>query len=87
MTSWLKSPAASRKEMACAALLTAVVILICSPVLAVETPKEFASPISDKAEPMMAGKFAPTWESLQQYECPTWFRNAKFGLWALGPAM
>ncbi len=33
-------------------------------------------------EPMAAGKFAPTWESLQQYEAPEWFRDAKFGIWA-----
>ena len=24
----------------------------------------------------------PTWDSLAQYECPEWFRDAKFGLWA-----
>ena len=28
------------------------------------------------------GKFTNTWESLQQFECPEWFRNAKFGVWA-----
>jgi alpha-L-fucosidase len=28
------------------------------------------------------GKFQPTWESLKQYECPEWFRDAKFGIWA-----
>ncbi|MES1167670.1 MAG: alpha-L-fucosidase, partial [Oleiharenicola lentus] len=33
-------------------------------------------------EPMAAGKFAPTWESLEQYETPEWFRDAKFGIWA-----
>ena len=33
-------------------------------------------------EPMQTGKFAPTWESLQQYEVPAWFRDAKFGIWA-----
>jgi alpha-L-fucosidase len=26
--------------------------------------------------------FRPTWESLQQYKVPEWFRNAKFGIWA-----
>lgn len=37
----------------------------------------------DKTEEKMAqGKFQPTWESLQQYEVPEWFRNAKFGIWA-----
>lgn len=25
-------------------------------------------------------KFEPTWESLQQYECPEWFRDAKLGI-------
>lgn len=26
--------------------------------------------------------FQPTWESLQQYHCPQWFQDAKFGIWA-----
>ena len=26
--------------------------------------------------------FEPTWESLQQYECPEWFLDAKFGIYA-----
>ena len=33
-------------------------------------------------EPTAKGKFEPTWESLQQYETPEWFRDAKFGIWA-----
>jgi alpha-L-fucosidase len=33
-------------------------------------------------ERMMEGKFKPTWPSLQQYEVPEWFRDAKFGMWA-----
>ena len=28
------------------------------------------------------GPYKPTWESLKQYECPDWFRDAKFGIWA-----
>ena len=32
--------------------------------------------------PIAAGPFRPTWESLQQYKCPEWFRDAKFGIWA-----
>ncbi|MBM4045715.1 MAG: hypothetical protein FJ279_11415 [Planctomycetes bacterium] len=31
---------------------------------------------------MSAVKFEPTWESLKQYRCPDWFRDAKFGIWA-----
>jgi alpha-L-fucosidase len=26
--------------------------------------------------------FQPDWESLSQYQCPDWFRDAKFGIWA-----
>jgi alpha-L-fucosidase len=29
-----------------------------------------------------SGPYKPTMESLKQYECPTWFRDAKFGIWA-----
>jgi len=32
--------------------------------------------------PIAPGPFKPTMESLKQYECPTWFRDAKFGIWA-----
>src|SRR5947207_3027708 len=32
--------------------------------------------------PIDAGPFAPTWESLAQYQFPDWFRDAKFGIWA-----
>ena len=29
------------------------------------------------------GPFQPTWESLEKgYQCPEWFRDAKFGIWA-----
>jgi alpha-L-fucosidase len=33
-------------------------------------------------EPIASGIFEPTWQSLQQYKVPDWFRNAKFGIWA-----
>jgi alpha-L-fucosidase len=37
-------------------------------------------------EPVTPGKFQPTWDSLHKYQCPDWFRNAKFGIWAcFGP--
>lgn len=29
-----------------------------------------------------AKPFEPTWESLQRYECPEWFQDAKFGIYA-----
>ncbi len=34
------------------------------------------------AESRTVTAFQPTWESLQQYQCPDWFRDAKFGIWA-----
>lgn len=27
-------------------------------------------------------KFTSDWKSLEQYQCPDWFRDAKFGIWA-----
>ncbi len=32
--------------------------------------------------PVAPGPFQPTMESLLQYKCPDWFRDAKFGIWA-----
>lgn len=32
--------------------------------------------------PFAEGPFQPTMESLKQYKCPEWFRDAKFGIWA-----
>ena len=28
------------------------------------------------------GDYEPTWESTSQWECPEWFKDAKFGIWA-----
>lgn len=38
--------------------------------------------VNTSAEPIAKGKFEPTWQSLQQYQTPEWFRDAKFGIWA-----
>jgi alpha-L-fucosidase len=38
--------------------------------------------VNTSSEPVTAGKFQPTWDSLKQYQCPQWFRDAKFGIWA-----
>jgi alpha-L-fucosidase len=32
--------------------------------------------------PISSGPFQPTVESLKTYQAPTWFRDAKFGIWA-----
>ncbi len=34
------------------------------------------------ATPIAPGRFKPTAESLAKYQCPEWFRDAKFGIWA-----
>lgn len=44
--------------------------------------QDYKVKITGEAEPMMTGKFEPTWESLKQYEVPEWFKNVKFGIWA-----
>ncbi|PXA96184.1 alpha-L-fucosidase [Nostoc sp. 3335mG] len=36
-----------------------------------------------RSEPIAAGPFEPSWDSLKsQYRPPDWFRDAKFGIWA-----
>ncbi len=35
-------------------------------------------------QPEISGPFKPTWESLMKYQVPDWFRDAKFGMWAIG---
>lgn len=44
--------------------------------------EDYKVKVSESHEPMMTGKYEPTWESLSQYEVPEWFRDAKFGMWA-----
>jgi alpha-L-fucosidase len=44
--------------------------------------QSFSHPPFGYAEPIIKGPFAPTWQSLQQFQVPDWFRNAKFGMWA-----
>ncbi|MFI0431465.1 alpha-L-fucosidase [Mariniflexile sp. HMF6888] len=48
-------------------------------VMAQENPQVI---VNTDQEPVALGKFSPTWESLQQYEVPEWYSNAKFGIWA-----
>ena len=37
-------------------------------------------PATDVA--VQQGAYEATWESLSQWECPEWFKDAKFGIWA-----
>lgn len=47
-----------------------------------DSPKADFVVVDTSKEPVAAGPFEPSWESLKQYECPEWFRDAKFGIWA-----
>jgi len=38
--------------------------------------------VQGAALPMADGPFKPDMDSLRQYTCPDWFRDAKFGIWA-----
>lgn len=55
------------------------VLLFCSAFLSAQT---YQVQVSEENEPMMRGRFQPTWESLKSYQVPEWFRNVKFGIWA-----
>ena len=59
-------------------------ILLASLALSIGTlsAQNYQISVSEKNEPMMKGKFQPTWSSLENYQVPEWFRNAKFGIWA-----
>ena len=46
------------------------------------SPFSLSANIDYSQEPMIRGKFEPSWESLSQYEVPEWFKDAKFGIWA-----
>jgi alpha-L-fucosidase len=59
--------------------IIAISILCCHTLMAQE---KFPSPVRPGNEPVAKGKFEATWQSLQQYQAPEWFRNAKFGIWA-----
>ena len=73
----LISPAPFRQ----AGLVGVAVLTLTATVVAEETNPAPVM-VNTVAEPMQAGKFQPTWESLKQYQCPEWFRDAKFGIWA-----
>ncbi|MES2240751.1 MAG: alpha-L-fucosidase [Bacteroidota bacterium] len=42
----------------------------------------FGNSIFDTSLPSIDGPFKPTWDSLEKYQVPDWFRDAKFGMWA-----
>ena len=55
-----------------ALLLTAISLSV--------SAEDYKSPQTDVA--VETGAFEGNWESLSQWECPEWFKDAKFGIWA-----
>jgi alpha-L-fucosidase len=41
----------------------------------------FTAPPDEPLPQNAPGPFQPTWDSLSAYQCPQWFRDAKFGIW------
>ena len=67
------------------ARLLSVLLSCLLPAVALASIPSDATPsviVSTAREPVAAGPFAPTWDSLRGYEAPEWFRDAKFGIWA-----
>ncbi len=43
-------------------------------------PSTLTAPLAEIDRVIAAGPFAPTWESLAAYQAPTWYQDAKFGI-------
>ena len=62
--------------------LVGVAVLTLTAAVVAEETNPAPVMVNTVAEPVQTGIFQPTWESLKQYQCPEWFRDAKFGIWA-----
>jgi alpha-L-fucosidase len=51
-------------------------------VLFLPAARQVAASLRAEELPITTGPFEPTWKSLSHYQCPDWFRDAKFGIWA-----
>ena len=60
---------------------------VCLTALLLAAVSNFAQTNPPPAREIASGPYQPTWQSLAaQYHCPDWFRDAKFGIWAVyGP--
>ena len=63
------------------AALAVCALLLVAPSVGAQAPAT-VTVVDTRTEPMATGPFQPTWESLQRYQVPEWFRDAKFGIWA-----
>jgi alpha-L-fucosidase len=63
-----------------------LLMMLAGAVVATSTAQDAKPAATPNLRPVAAGPFQATAESLQQYKCPDWFRDAKFGIWAVwGP--
>jgi alpha-L-fucosidase len=69
----------SQKILTQICALASISISLTAQIPTTETPSVIVNTIE---EPVASGKFQADWGSLQQYEVPEWFRDAKFGIWA-----
>ncbi len=73
-----------RRRLSCIVLVGIGCGLMAARCQAVEAPSP-AQPLPQKTK-IAPGPFKPEWDSLKQYKCPDWFRDAKLGIWAVwGP--
>lgn len=56
--------------------MAATLIAVCA------SAQNFKVKVNTDKEPIHEGKYEGTVESLSDYVCPEWFRDAKFGIWA-----
>ena len=63
-----------------AILCATAVLTSCTRLIAREG--EDVNPAAEPKLAVAAGLFRSRLESLKQYACPAWFRDAKFGIWA-----
>ncbi len=66
-------------SLLCALLAIPAVVPATASISSDRTP---VSTVRTETEPVAAGPFAPSWDSLSAYSAPEWFRDAKFGIWA-----
>lgn len=61
-----------------------IVLILCMPFLITKLvhAEDYKVVVNTNIEPIHEGKYKPTIESLSDYNCPEWFRDAKFGIWA-----
>ena len=56
--------------------MAAMLVAVCA------SAQNFKVKVNTDKEPIHEGKYEGTVESLSDYVCPEWFRDAKFGIWA-----